>query len=484
MGYVEPVQSESLVKRPGCGYRHAQYLLLFVGCTVAYGMRSVLNVAVIAIISPDDKNKDYPTYPEWKPKKNLMLSSFFWGYICLQIGAGQLAKNYGPKRFLCCAIFITSLFTILTPVLGGVLGYGGVILCRIVQGLSQGFLVPSLHNLLSQWAPVTERATWGSAVYAGQALGNVFSMPITGMICNSKLGWPVAFYMYGGLGICWCILWIFLGADSPSKHKSISKDEKDFIESSLMKEEDISEIPTPWKSIFTSLPVIAIIVTHCGQNWGFWTLLTEIPSFMENILHENISSNSLLSALPYFVMWFMTLVFSPIADLVIDKKFVSVITSRKIFNSIGLAFPAVALISLCFIDTKWSTISLLVIAMGFNAAQYSGFNINHIDLSPIHAGTLMAITNSFATICSILAPLAVDLIRIMTGFEESEKALWNIVFCTTAGIYLVAMFFYILFASADLQPWNCSDPKVAERASIQDKVKLRMLRKISVISTA
>ncbi|CAH1276049.1 unnamed protein product [Diabrotica balteata] len=402
-------------------------------------MRSVLNVAVIAIINPDDKNKDYPTYPEWKPKKNLMLSSFFWGYICLQIGAGQLAKNYGPKRFLCCAIFITSLFTILTPVLGGVLG---------------------------------------------QALGNVFSMPITGIICNSKLGWPVAFYTYGALGICWCILWILLGADSPSKHKSISRDEKDFIESSLMKEEDISEIPTPWKSIFTSLPVMAIIVTHCGQNWGFWTLLTEIPSFMENILHENISSNSLLSALPYFVMWFMTLVFSPIADLVIDKKFVSVITSRKIFNSIGLAFPAVALISLCFIDTKWSTISLLVIAMGFNAAQYSGFNINHIDLSPIHAGTLMAITNSFATICSILAPLAVDLIRIISGFEENDKTLWNIVFCTTSGIYLFAMVFYILFASGDLQPWNFSDPKVAERPSVQDKVKLRILRKISVISTA
>lgn len=110
----------------------------------------------------------FQTYPEWESKKNLMLSSFFWGYICLQVGAGQLAKNYGPKLFLCVAIFVTSLFTILIPILGEAIGYGGVILCRIVQGLSQGFLVPSIHNLLSHWAPTSERATYGSAVYAGE----------------------------------------------------------------------------------------------------------------------------------------------------------------------------------------------------------------------------------------------------------------------------------------------------------------------------
>jgi hypothetical protein len=28
----------------------------------------------------------------------------------------------------------------------------------------------------------------------------------------------------------------------------------------------------------------ALIVVHCAQNWGFWTLLTEIPSYMDGVL--------------------------------------------------------------------------------------------------------------------------------------------------------------------------------------------------------
>lgn len=96
-----------------------------------------------------------------------MLSSFFWGYICLQIGAGQLAKKYGPKLFLGSAMFVASVFTILVPLFGDKFGYGGIIFCRVLQGACQGFLLPSMSNLLSAWTHITERARWGGRVYSG-----------------------------------------------------------------------------------------------------------------------------------------------------------------------------------------------------------------------------------------------------------------------------------------------------------------------------
>lgn len=36
----------------------------------------------------------------------------------------------------------------------------------------------------------------------------------------------------------------------------------------------------------------AILVAHCGQNWGFWTLLTEIPTYMSKVLNFDIKSVS------------------------------------------------------------------------------------------------------------------------------------------------------------------------------------------------
>lgn len=64
---------------------------------------------------------------------------------------------------------------------------------------------------------------------------------------------------------------------------------------------------------------------------------------------------------------------------------------------------------------------LLVIAVGFNSAVYSGYNVNHIDLSPVHAGTLMGITNSISNLFSLVSPLAVDLLEFITGYEEVSQ---------------------------------------------------------------
>lgn len=62
-------------------------------------------------------------------------------------------------------------------------------------------------------------------------------MPVTGFISNS-IGWPIAFYLYGGLGIMWSIIWVFVGSDSPSKHPSITDEERKYIEAGLQNEDD------------------------------------------------------------------------------------------------------------------------------------------------------------------------------------------------------------------------------------------------------
>lgn len=51
---------------------------------------------------------------------------------------------------------------------------------------------------------------------------------------------------------------------------------------------------TPWRSIWTSLPFWAILLAHSGQSLGFWTLLTEMPSYMDKVLGVDIKNVSFL----------------------------------------------------------------------------------------------------------------------------------------------------------------------------------------------
>lgn len=82
--------------------------------------------------------------------------------------------------------------------------------------------------------------------------------------------------------------------------------------------------------------------------------------------------------------------------------------------------PALSLIALCLIGTssKNLVVFFLVLAVSTNAGTNCGMNLNHIDLSPVYAGTLMGITNSIAAIFAILAPLAVGAIEDITGYKE------------------------------------------------------------------
>ncbi|GFY65933.1 hypothetical protein TNIN_189071 [Trichonephila inaurata madagascariensis] len=97
---------------------------------------------------------------------------------------------------------------------------------------------------------------------------------------------------------------------------------------------------TPWKSIFSSRYVWALTVTHFGLSWGFYTFLTELPTYLARILHFDIRRNGALSALPHLVGASFSIVASIFADKLRATERYKINTIRKSFNSIGCFVPA------------------------------------------------------------------------------------------------------------------------------------------------
>lgn len=144
-------------------------------------------------------------------------------------------------------------------------------------------------------------------------------LAVSGIIASSSLGWPGIFYISGGFGLVWTVFWVFLGSDSPEVNQRISDEEKDYIQASLGQITDVEELKvrlisiywelvltdslqnlkTPWKSILTSGPFIALILVHCAQNWGFWTMLTEIPTYLNYVMKFNIKEVNFFILLPF-----------------------------------------------------------------------------------------------------------------------------------------------------------------------------------------
>lgn len=63
-------------------------------------------------------------------------------------------------------------------------------------------------------------------------MGTAIQLVASGFIAD-YWGWPAIFYVNGGLGVIWTVVYIFLGSDSPQNSRMISKEERFYIQNSL-----------------------------------------------------------------------------------------------------------------------------------------------------------------------------------------------------------------------------------------------------------
>lgn len=119
----------------------------------------------------------------------------------------------------------------------------------------------------------------------------------------------------------------------------------------------------------------------------------------------------MLSALPYLAMWIFSIMISWVADWMISSNRLNHTATRKIVNSIGQYGPAICLIAASYTGcNRILTVFLLTLGVGFNGGIYSGFKINHLDITPRFAGILMALTNCTANLAGLLAPITAGIL--------------------------------------------------------------------------
>ena len=360
----------------------------------------------------------------------------------------------GGKYIYGLGVLVTAIFTLLTPI-AAYYSLPALVIVRILEGMGEGVTFPAMHAMLARWVPPLERSKFAALVYAGANFGTVISLPLSGWLCTLDFmgGWPLAFYIFGVLGLFWFIFWMVFVFDSPQTHPWISTAERTFIERSVQRIDDelSSSDSIPWRSIFTSLPLLAILITNCGQAWAFYTQLTELPTYMDNILHMNIQEDAVLSAIPYLTSWMFAIGCSILADWILAKGWISQKNSYKIWNSIASIVPSLGLLGVGYVGCDWKWVMVMLAGAGaFQGAVYPGNQMNHIALSPKYAGTMYGITNAAGNICGFMAPYIIGL--IIQGKETLGQ--WRLVFYIAAAANIGGSLFYVLFASAEEQSWS------------------------------
>jgi len=121
----------------------------------------------------------------------------------------------------------------------------------------------------------------------GTSIGVLVTYPLCGTIVT-LIGWEGAFYVIGAITGLWYVVWLRLFYDTPDESPFITEEEKLYIKNHLQGLDKTSSLAVPWKSIFTSLPFLGLMMADSCNTWGFHTLLTSGPTYLKYMLNVDI----------------------------------------------------------------------------------------------------------------------------------------------------------------------------------------------------
>ncbi|XP_071516723.1 sialin-like [Panulirus ornatus] len=451
--------------------RYTTAVLASLGVTIMYCQRVNLSVAIVPMAGTSTTANASDLCPntdhfntssssphsgefDWDAKtQGMVLGSFFWGYATTNIVGGRASEYLGGRTVFGMGIIASSLFSLISP-LCAKSRVGIFLACRILTGMAQGVTFPAVTTLLASWYLPLERTKFTTVVFSGVQFGTMIGMTCTAWLASSTFlgGWPASFYVFGVTGLAWCFAWFMWVYDHPEDHPNISDAE---LRTLRRQQDGIVRRPKvvafPWRDIVTSQHFWSVVAASLGHNYALYTLLTELPTYLNVVQHLDLSKNGFLSSLPYLLMWIWSLCWAALMHRLTTTGRLTILSVRRISMATGLYGVMLSLVAMVFVQCNTAVVVLLLCLAGMLCGSVtSGYLCSFQDLAPNLAGTLLGISNTAGSLTGIISPTITGVIT-----QDNETLLaWQTVFLLNAGVALVSCTLYLCFITADVQPWN------------------------------
>ncbi|CAF1534185.1 unnamed protein product, partial [Adineta ricciae] len=370
---------------------------------------------------------------------------------------GWLATVLGAKWVYATSLGTSSLATVALTIMYTMPNTHVILIfiLRFIIGLAHGVLFPATVALWSLWAVPQERSTLASIGFCGTHLGTSVTMLTGGLLCRYlNSGWMYLFSMSAFLGFTWLVLWIWLTADAPNHHKTISAHERDYICSltgSTGKKRAMSLASIPWKNIITSKPLMALMVTHIANLFGLFFFLTNFGKILTQLLRLPAQLTGYILAFGFFLTLISSLTSGIATDHLVRANTLSLTSARKLFNSLTSFLPALCMLSFYFCDHTQKllgTITTLVFLASSGLGYGSGYIVNFADIVPAYSGVIFGIANTFASLAGFIGNIIAGKI-----VKQPVLAQWRILYIIFGSVYVIGGIVYLLFGSAIPRKW-------------------------------
>jgi ACS family D-galactonate transporter-like MFS transporter len=414
--------------------RYLMLAMMFFTVVINYLDRNNLSTAVTGIKAE---------YGIDNAEMGYVLSAFGWAYALFQIPGGWLVDKMTPRVLLPVILVLWSLATISTSLASTVFAFFAI---RLLVGLMEAPTYSVLNQVTTAWFPVRERATAVGTFISAQFLGPAFITGLLIMLASSH-GWRSVFYVTGGAGVVWGILWYFLYR-GPRESRLANQAELNEIEAggAILDFGSKGQTTTKftWADFWTVLKYRKLWGIYIGQftiTTSQWFFFTWFPTYLREFRHLDVNTASAYSSLPFLGAFLGSLCSGFFSDALLKRGF-TLGTARKTPIILGMLISSVIVMA-NYVDSAGVAVMFFTIAMFGNGLASIGWSL----ISSAAPKRLIGLTggtfNGISNLSGIVTPMIIGVLAANGNFAPGMVYM--------ACIALVGVFAYV-FMIGKLEP--------------------------------
>lgn len=335
-----------------------------------------------------------------------VLSSFIISYGLLQIPLGLWGDKKGQRKVLTVIVLWWSVFTMLTG-MGG--GFISLLLIRFLFGIGEAGAYPCMTGAIGRWFPKSENARAQGFIWAASRVGGALT-PFVVIPVILGLGWRVAFYLLGALGLLWVIVWYFWYRDVPASMTGIKQSELDEIkDNSLVKE----KVSIPWRQIIRNRQFWLILSMYWFYAWASWFFFSWFPTFMEQGRGFSKTELTYAVAVPFLMSVIGNVAGGFLSDR-FSKKY-GLKLGRRMLGVSGLGASAVFMFLAAFIPGKMQVFIFLSLCFGVIDLMLPSAWAICLDIGKKYAGAISGAMNTAGNIGGFICATTFGYVVDATG---------------------------------------------------------------------
>ena len=283
-----------------------------------------------------------------------LLSAFFWTYAIGQVVAGWFTDRFPVLWVFTIGFVVWSGATFCT---GLVQGMTALLVMRLLLGGGESVAFPCYSKIFATEFPPAKQGLPNAILNSGTKIGAALGVLVGGVLI-ALYSWRMMFFVLGGSGVVFLILWFMLAprTDRKPRGQAVSTATK----------------PGPsYLDILRNRDAWGTFVGAACYNYAYFFGLTWLPSYLVQQKHLSLEKMGIIGAIPFWAAAVSAIIGGWTSDALI-KKGHSTTKVRKAFVASGLVFSVAAFPSAIVEDL---TASLVLLTVAYTALGVTVSNL-------------------------------------------------------------------------------------------------------------